>query len=179
MKAVYINKKKKNVKDMDKMETEGKKVLYSANIEIAEEITEYYFAIKDGSKTLYFGENNTYKEKECKPFKIKRGDMKYSETPDWIKASNAGYEIVIERYRNGNSNNDPITNEQCYKTINPAFKIMDDGIRSSDITGKDYKINGAEEFKLSGWGNNWNKKESWENKVKEYTKESRRYGGVS
>lgn len=177
VKVVYKSKGKKIVKDMELMETEGKSVIYSVDIDIEDKEISYYFIIKDGSKNLYFGEKYSSKEKECKPFKVEIDKMNSAYIPVWIKESKTGYEIVIDRFRNGDSLNEPIHNEFSYKLINPSESLLENGMKSYSVLGKNTKIMGAEDFKVSVWGNNWNKKEYWEQKIKENGKESRRYGG--
>lgn len=176
IKAVYSVNGKKKVKDMEYMGIEGKSVFYSVDIESEEKNISYYFILKDGSKKIYFGEKISKKEKECKPFVIDRAVLKSVYIPQWVKESSSIYEIVIDRFRNGESENDPIINENSYKKINPRNTIIS-GIRSSEIVDKKINIAEAEEFKLNGWGSNWNKREMWEQKVTENAKEYRRYGG--
>jgi cyclomaltodextrinase / maltogenic alpha-amylase / neopullulanase len=175
-KIVYDIKGKKNVKEMEYMGVEGKSVLYSIDIESKENFFSYYFTLKDGSKKLYFGEKTSKKEKECKPFVIDRKLLQLGHIPLWVEEIKTAYEVVIDRFKNGDSENDPIINENCYKNMNPRNTVIS-GIRSSEIVEKAIKIAEAEEFKLNGWGSNWNKREIWEQKITENAKEYRRYGG--
>ncbi len=177
IKIVYKNKGKKIIKDMVLMETEGKSVLYSVDIGITDKNISYYFILKDGSKKVYYGEKVSNKEKECKPLVIDIEKMETAVIPSWVKDSNIGYEIVIDRFRNGNSENDPLFNEATYKTINFKTAILENGVRSSELLENKSRIQGVEEFKLNSWGSNWNKREMWEQKATVNAKEYRRYGG--
>lgn len=154
----------------------GEKSRYMGKVPLYNGKAEYYFMIKDGRKKFYFGKTGIKKEKSTVKFSYDKPAVKDYSSTEWIK-SGIAYEIVIDRFRNGDKKNDPLYNEISGYLINPVTKRIGGSLNYQDA-GIDVKPQGGlDEFSVSEWGGNWRKSEKWETKLNTVSQETRRYGG--
>lgn len=157
---------------------------YYIETEFKENI-KYYFKLKDNKTVWYFGNNETKDLTKIEKFEFEKKENSIENYPRWSKEV-LWYEIFIDRFRNGNKENDPIFSE-----LGSEFYSQSSGVLSGG-TPKNYLISGAKwdkldeglkigEFTLNDWGSDWNKKEEWEKKLEEKhnikSKNLRFYGG--
>ena len=174
--VIYTENRKKRKNPLKYIGDIGEKSRYVGNVQIYNGKAEYYFMIKDGRKKFYFGKTGIKKEKDIVKFSYDKPALKDYVSTEWVK-SGIAYEIVIDRFRNGNKNNDPVYNEISGYLINPVTKRIGAGLNYQDA-GIDIKPkSGLDEFSVSEWGSNWRKSEKWEAKLNNISQETRRYGG--
>lgn len=84
-------------------------------------------------------------------------ELPFNQPPEWAKEA-VWYQIFIERFRNGNPDNDP-TPETCYNALSVSF---------------------PQDWKITPWGANWYAQEDWAKHTGldfYRTIQMRRYGG--
>ena len=139
-------------------------------IELPNENMKYYFALKDGNKTYNYMLGN-------KAFEYTK-KSNFTNVPEWSKSS-TGYQIYIDSFRNGNTDNDPIFNEFGTDDFLAPTGELRSGTKKSDLVFAQWSTNDqASEFTVNIWNGNYEKENNWEknalNQVKDYT---RYYGG--
>ncbi len=105
--------------EMEKFETEGSFDYYRVQIKLAEAPVSYYFKVISGAVECYYdrmGPSKVQRPTHC--FKIVPGFS----TPDWAKGA-VMYQILVDRFYNGDSSNDVQSNEYYYiKTYSRQVK---------------------------------------------------------
>ncbi len=99
---------------MAKTETRGEFDYYSYTVTMTDQVFSYYFQVADGMLTLYYDHYGP--TKELRPqysFRIVPGFS----TPDWAKGA-VMYQILVDRFYNGDPDNDVETNEYFYIRTN-------------------------------------------------------------
>lgn len=99
---------------MKKVETRGAFDYYAYTVTMSDQTFSYYFQVADGMLTLYY--DNYGPTKELRPqysFRIVPGFS----TPDWAKGA-VMYQILVDRFYNGDPDNDVETNEYFYIRTN-------------------------------------------------------------
>lgn len=176
MEVIYIENGKKKKKNMDYLGNEVNSDVFGVEIPVEKGKVEYYFLIKDGRKKYFYGENGIKRESGIIKFSFNGENYKENNSVDWIKAGIA-YEIVIDRFRNGDNKNDPLFNEITFSEINPCYSGNKGGVTLKSVFGDLKKNTSMEDFYVSEWGSNWGKTEKWEQRIKSSKQDSRRYGG--
>lgn len=173
---IYFSNKKKVSKKMEELgSTRGKQYFY-VDIETKEHILSYYFHLKDSSYNYYFAKNSSeiLEDIELFEYNLKNREFK---SPKWLN-NLTFYQIFIDRFRNGDSDNDPIFNE----LMNQKFTNS----KEKTIEGKDKGKNfiwsqDGLEFLRAAWNSSWTENLEWEDKFKEknewYDSMFRHYGG--
>ena len=113
---------------MDMEKTEGEFDYYRLEITMPEEILEYYFEIHSGAAVAYllrYGAADMPDEHSA--FRICPG----FHAPDWAKGA-VMYQIYVDRFRNGDPENDPLTDE--YRYIGQNIRHIDDWERRPEST---------------------------------------------
>ncbi len=173
---VYFENGKKRKNPMSYGGDIGEKSRYIGKVEVYNGKAEYYFMIKDGRKKFYFGNNGVKKERNIAKFVYAKAVIKDYNSTSWIK-SGIAYEIVIDRFRNGDKKNDPVHNELSGDLINPVIKRVGNSLNYQDAGINIKPQSSLDEFSLTEWGANWRKSEKWEAKLNNISQETRRYGG--
>lgn len=95
---------------MDKVEQNGDFDYYACELELDNENVSYYFEVQTGHITGYYDMRGLVHDvNEYYDFVILPG----FHTPDWAKGA-VMYQIYTDRFCNGDSSNDVLTNEYCY-----------------------------------------------------------------
>lgn len=147
--------------------------------------SQYYFELLDGKAMNYMGEEAVKDFEKLKKLKLLIRDEESKNEESWNE-NIVVYDIFLDRFRNGNLENDPIFSEFGAEYHDKNRETLESGTPKSYLipsnhwaVKKDEKSLG--EFKISGWGSDWRKKEEWEKKLEEnYNKKSeyyRFYGG--
>lgn len=117
--AVYLEAEGEEIK-MTKMLSKDMFDYYSAKMSVGSKEVLYRFRICAGDEVCYFSRFGATNEKnEYYDFKIVPGFS----TPDWAKGA-VMYQIYVDRFRNGDKNNDVETNEYIY-IDEPVHKVSD------------------------------------------------------
>ena len=104
---------------MKKTETEGAFDYYEVKITLGEEPFYYYFKVASGMLNVYYDRYGISKEKRDEyRFCIIPGFS----TPDWSKGA-VMYQILVDRFYNGDTSNDVLTDEYYY--IRSTSRKMD------------------------------------------------------
>lgn len=93
---------------------------YACELQLGEEKAAYYFEVRSGVMVGYYNARGLVREvNEYYNFVILPG----FKTPQWAKGA-VMYQIYVDRFYNGDTSNDVLSNEYCY--INePVHRVMD------------------------------------------------------
>ena len=106
---VYLNMGDSEIL-MEKNESEGFFDYYTAEVDLPDQTTPYYFKVVSGKCVLY------YNKKSAQDYHDEYFDFKYVpgfHTPDWAKGA-VFYQIFVDRFYNGDASNDVEDNEYFY-----------------------------------------------------------------
>lgn len=119
---------------------------YVGLAEASNEASRYYFELRDGDAVLYLaaetGNSSTYDDEATAQQNAFIVDMLPAfVTPDWAKQA-VWYQIFVERFRNGDSSNDP--GDMPYENLLPWRSAWwDIHPASGEVPGKENFYNGA------------------------------------
>jgi len=151
---------------------------YSIDIENLNQDTKYYFIIKDGKTEYYYGENGVKEKKEIIKFINK--NEKINNKKNSADDINLVYQIFIDSFYNGKSENDPLFNE-----MGPELFLkpnIENGIKyiKDELWANEEKLNMGK-FSIKDYKKNWYEDDEWEKElqkiVKWDTKNTRHFGG--
>ena len=95
---------------MVKMETDNSFDYYELSLQLDNEMVAYYFEVCAGKITCYYDKRGVSKDiNDFYHFRLIPG----FKTPDWAKGA-VFYQIYVDRFRNGDTSNDVLTNEYQY-----------------------------------------------------------------
>ena len=179
--SLVIKGRKKSI-EMERISSGKKQDCYLANVDVKEgdETLDYAFLIEDGKLSYYFSKSSSSKKKSIEYFSAKIDRERVIKVPEWSIGA-IWYEIVIDRFRNGNVENDPILPEvNRSKFLKSEEKLVSETEKSSLLSGELFDESGAT-FNVNRWNGDWNSKESWEKKQEKIanwdSKNSKHYGG--
>lgn len=95
--------------NMTKVEAEDDYDYYSVKIQLGSEPFYYYFEIVTGMMYCYYDRSGVVRDEARQLFCIVPGFS----TPDWAKGA-VMYQIIVDRFYNGDSSNDVVDNEYYY-----------------------------------------------------------------
>lgn len=171
---VYKDDEKKEMKNI------GQDSIYdyfTVDTEFLTEEIEYYFIIKDGKTEYFYGENGIKNKNELGKF-VKK--IEQNKNGKEINNINAVYQIFIDSFYNGKTENDPLFNE-----MGPELFLKPE-IQNEYLYVKDEEwAKDTEEnigiFNLKDTKKNWYENDDWETnlqkKVKWDVKNARHFGG--
>lgn len=143
---------------------------------------EYFFTLKDGNFTYYYGKKGVYNLEDIEKYSYKRRDtIEKIENP---LIGKIWYQIYIDTFRNGNRENDPIFNEFGPESFLPARGSLRSGIPKETLVPlwadrKDTYNLGI--FNINSWTNDFNADNLWEKRLEEFYPETKsqtkRFGG--
>ena len=108
------------IQEIRKVESDELFDYYSGSIEVGKETVRYYFQVVSGGEVCYYNRlGATLDNSESFGFCITPG----FHTPEWAKGA-IMYQIVVDRFRNGNPDNDVLTNEYVY-IDQPVVRVED------------------------------------------------------
>ncbi|MGM0509316.1 MAG: alpha amylase N-terminal ig-like domain-containing protein [Fusobacteriota bacterium] len=183
----FKQKDKFEIFEMKKLGVSGLKEIYYINVDYdpSNNGIEYYFEIVDGDAKIYYGEQVVNDKMEVESLDYTFGKEDETRAPHWAKEV-VWYQIFMDRFKNGNKENDPIYNEygpQSFKK--PTDKLESGTPKASLIPEERWNsfIDGwnAGQFTINEWTSNWHKDEPWEKKAREKHDwddgNTRHYGG--
>ena len=98
------------IKEIPKVESDELFDYYSGSVEAGRKAIRYFFQVVAGGEVCYYNRlGATLDNSECFGFCITPG----FHTPEWAKGA-IMYQIVVDRFCNGNASNDVLTNEYVY-----------------------------------------------------------------
>lgn len=151
--------------------------------EIDEKSVSYLFEIRDAKSVYYKGEKIDTSKKGAGviTYKLKTGTDKI---PAWV-SSGIWYKIFVDRYRNGNTDNDPIFSEAGPWAYSPPEGTLSSGHPKRELISADRwssdSLENYGEFKTNSFYSPWRAESEWEKRVKKektwYENQYRHYGG--
>lgn len=108
------------MEEISKAESDELFDYYSGSIEVGREAVRYFFQVVSGGEVCYYNRlGATLDNSECFGFCITPG----FHTPEWAKGA-VMYQIVVDRFCNGDKSNDVLTNEYVY-IGKPVIQVKD------------------------------------------------------
>lgn len=132
--------------EMQKSSTVGKFDYYVAEIKGSTENTSYYFEVQKGTKNVYYSRRGVEQKPPSSSFRFKY--LVDFSVPEWMKGA-VLYQIYVDRFANGDTTNDVLTNEYMYdnwpvKKIDDWYALPDGSTKYTDGSNRTREFFGGD-----------------------------------